>query len=177
MFSRWCGRYTLYLIKYSHVLLCILLWLCNGFLVDLSDLVTKIPQGGFTGTGLIYSCLSSIEVTLKDMGNRSINTKPPQKRIEIYVHNAQNLIYVNKSVPTSVSQIEKFMGPTWGPSGSCRPQMSPMWAPWTLLSGMFNLVHPLSTLAVSPLSDLVAASLLTTHISITPKLLEWPQRC
>ena len=32
------------------------------------------------------------------------------------------------------SQIAKFMGPTWGPSGSCRPQMSPMWAPWTLLS-------------------------------------------
>ena len=27
------------------------------------------------------------------------------------------------------------MGPTWGPSGSCRPQMGPMLAPWTLLSG------------------------------------------
>ena len=31
-------------------------------------------------------------------------------------------------------QITKFMGPTWGPSGSCRPQMGPMLAPWTLLS-------------------------------------------
>ena len=30
----------------------------------------------------------------------------------------------------------KFMGPTWGPPGSCRPQMGPMLAPWTLLSGM-----------------------------------------
>ena len=29
----------------------------------------------------------------------------------------------------------KFMGPTWGPPGSCRPQMGPMLAPWTLLSG------------------------------------------
>ena len=29
-----------------------------------------------------------------------------------------------------------FMGPTWGPPGSCRPQMGPMLAPWTLLSGM-----------------------------------------
>ena len=28
-----------------------------------------------------------------------------------------------------------FMGPTWGPPGSCRPQMGPMLAPWTLLSG------------------------------------------
>ena len=33
------------------------------------------------------------------------------------------------------TQIAKFMGPTWGPSGSCRPQMGPMLAPWTLLSG------------------------------------------
>ena len=27
------------------------------------------------------------------------------------------------------------MGSTWGPPGSCRPQMGPMLAPWTLLSG------------------------------------------
>ena len=31
------------------------------------------------------------------------------------------------------SQIARFMGPTWGPPGSCRPQMGPMLAPWTLL--------------------------------------------
>ena len=29
----------------------------------------------------------------------------------------------------------KVHGPTWGPSGSCRPQMGPILAPWTLLSG------------------------------------------
>ena len=29
------------------------------------------------------------------------------------------------------------MGPTWGPPGSCRPQMEPMLAPWTLLPWMF----------------------------------------
>ena len=33
------------------------------------------------------------------------------------------------------TQIAKFMGPTWGPPGSCRPQMGPMLAPWTLPSG------------------------------------------
>ena len=32
-----------------------------------------------------------------------------------------------------VSQIAKFMGPTWGPPGSCRPQMGPM------LAGPVNL--------------------------------------
>ena len=34
------------------------------------------------------------------------------------------------------SQITKFMGPTWGPPGSCRPQMGSMLAPWFLLSGI-----------------------------------------
>ena len=28
------------------------------------------------------------------------------------------------------------MGPTWGPPGSCRPQLGPMLAPWTLLLGI-----------------------------------------
>ena len=41
------------------------------------------------------------------------------------------------------AQIAKFMGPTWGPPGSCRPQMGPMLAPWTLLSGWFSLTIPL----------------------------------
>ena len=36
------------------------------------------------------------------------------------------------------TQIIKFMGPTWGTPGSCRPQMGPMLAPWTLLSGTFE---------------------------------------
>ena len=34
------------------------------------------------------------------------------------------------------SQITRIIGPTWGPPGSCRPQMGPMLAPWTLLSGL-----------------------------------------
>ena len=33
------------------------------------------------------------------------------------------------------TQIAKFIGPTWVPPGSCRPQMGPVLAPWTLLSG------------------------------------------
>ena len=32
-------------------------------------------------------------------------------------------------------QIARFMGPTWGPPGSCRPQKGPILAPRTLLSG------------------------------------------
>ena len=35
-------------------------------------------------------------------------------------------------IPT---QMARFMGPTWGPSGYDRTQVGPMLAPWTLLSG------------------------------------------
>ena len=46
-------------------------------------------------------------------------------------------------IPMSAfSQIAKFMGPAWGPPGSCRPQMGPMLAPWTLLLGL--LIYVLS---------------------------------
>ena len=34
------------------------------------------------------------------------------------------------------SQIAKFIGPTWGPQGSCRTQLGPTLAPWTLLLGL-----------------------------------------
>ena len=38
------------------------------------------------------------------------------------------------------TQIAKFMGPTWSPSGANRTQVGPMMAPWTLLSGdLFSL--------------------------------------
>ena len=41
----------------------------------------------------------------------------------------------DNSIPLYVTiyQNSKSMGPTWGPPGSCRPQMDPMLAPWTLL--------------------------------------------
>ena len=37
--------------------------------------------------------------------------------------------------PREDSQRAKFMGPTWGPPGSCRPQMVPKLSLWTLLLG------------------------------------------
>ena len=35
----------------------------------------------------------------------------------------------------ATTQIARFTWPTWGPPGSCRPQVGPMSVPWTLLSG------------------------------------------
>ena len=50
-------------------------------------------------------------------------------------------IIVSTSLSWWVSQIAKFMGPTWGPPGSCRLQAGPMLAPWNLLSGLLPLFH------------------------------------
>ena len=38
-------------------------------------------------------------------------------------------------------QTARFMGPTWGPPGSCRPQMGPMLAQWTLLPGFLMFLY------------------------------------
>ena len=43
-------------------------------------------------------------------------------------------------IETKTSQIVRFMGPTWGTPGSCRPHMGPMLAPWTLLSGILAAI-------------------------------------
>ena len=48
---------------------------------------------------------------------------------------------------SDITQIAKFMGPTWGPPGSCRPQVGLMLAPWTLLSG--NWIYPWSVAVAS----------------------------
>ena len=63
------------------------------------------------------------------------------------------------------TQIAMLMGPTWDPSGSCRPQMGPMLAPWTLLSGyvMFRLTHQCSFLYREPQHQ--GATMLSPHTS------------
>ena len=53
----------------------------------------------------------------------------------------KKLPQVNATLPQTITQIAKFTGPTWGPPGSCRPQMAPMLAPWTLLSGKLSALN------------------------------------
>ena len=48
----------------------------------------------------------------------------------------RSLIMGCRDVYDKTSQIARFTGPTWGPPGTCRPQMGPMLSPWTLLSGV-----------------------------------------
>ena len=83
------------------------------------------------------------------------------------------------TAPQGETQIAKVMGPTWGPPGSCRPQMGPMLAPWTLLLGEptllsygLHLSTPQQSLTLTSLvtssastltSDMLLASSRTTH--------------
>ena len=46
------------------------------------------------------------------------------RSIFLYVH-----LYRMHTHTNIYTQIAKFMGPIWGPPGSCRPQMGPMLAP------------------------------------------------
>ena len=52
----------------------------------------------------------------------------PCFQIDINSLRFRQLIMTDTGYPDS-------MGPIWGPPGFCRPQMGPMLAPWTLLSG------------------------------------------
>ena len=67
----------------------------------------------------------------------------------------ENTCIIKAYQVTEKSQITRFMGPTWGLPGSCRPQMGPMLALWSLLSQKF--------LWSSTLSDL-AGPVLATHL-------------
>ena len=66
------------------------------------------------------------------------------------------------------SQIARFMGPTWGPPGSCRPQVGPMLAPWTLLFGLDPLVKLLLQCRLIVIRTNIGPSLSTT-LTISPE--------
>ena len=59
------------------------------------------------------------------------------EEFELLPKGVQVNIFYDSSIITLVTytHIAKFMGPTSGLPGSCRPHMGPMLAPWTLLSG------------------------------------------
>ena len=46
----------------------------------------------------------------------------------------------------------KVHGPTWGPPGSWWPQIGPMLAPWTLLSGIWFIVWHIDTYTCRPMT-------------------------
>ena len=55
-----------------------------------------------------------------------------------WVNESVVVTFIEQSSHCSISQIARFMGPTWGLPESCRSQVGPMLAPWTLLSGILG---------------------------------------
>ena len=85
------------------------------------------------------------------------------------------------------TQIATFMGPTCGPPGSCRPQMGPMLAPWTLLSGYVSgyrascqhnikavLTRVKETFRVHPRTEHVHWDLRGFPMQVPPHSEHWP---
>ena len=70
---------------------------------------------------------------LRDRHWRQIKLALWKHRFECYNFFSRCIMFVH-------AQIAKFMGPTWGPPGSWRPQMGPMLAPWILLSGWYIII-------------------------------------
>ena len=69
------------------------------------------------------------------------------------------------------THIAKFMGPKWGPSGTSRPQMGPMLAPWTLLSGYALLLcSPINTISCNETTDIFGFH---NHVSDSYKHMTW----
>ena len=87
----------------------------------------------------------------------------------------QNLVWLSMSLAMfficlvkAGSQIAIFMRPTWGPPGSCRPQMVPMLAPWTLLSGMFTIaLHSADRTKAKPVNQ-TCMNLAAIKLNIRP---------
>ena len=71
------------------------------------------------------------------------------------------------------SLISKFMGPTWGPSGADRTQVSTMLAPWTLLSGALPVGQDVSVKTVFVLTVWCHTSGTQSSLFCAGKILIW----
>ena len=76
---------------------------------------------------------------------------PSQEELKVRVMGIYALVGLSEQLPrqqrgsnlfSSSTPNSKVHGPTWGPSGADRTQVSPMLAPWTLLSGTWG-IYPL----------------------------------
>ena len=84
---------------------------------DLFQIFSNIYQGCFTGTRYIVWMLERI-IPLP------VQTEYTKKPLDTISGKHAHILAM--PLVFRLSQIAKSMGPTWGPSGSCRPQMGPM---------------------------------------------------
>ena len=71
-------------------------------------------------------------------------TPKTKKKIQLFLENEtmySTCSCIHSWADDRIPQMAKFTGPTWGPHGSCRPQMGPMFPSWTLLSRILQVSH------------------------------------
>ena len=85
-------------------------------------------------------CKISLEIIfLKLVSHLPVANKLNQNNQNITFHNISSFHSSVTGLYFKQSQIARFTWPTWGPPGSCRPQVGPMLVLWILLSGMNNI--------------------------------------
>ena len=103
--------------------------------------ILKVAQVAELPVGCLYVALSLYTVLL--VWNKQLPVlvyKPPYYPQSL----THDDVMTWKHFPHYWPQIASFMGTTWGPPGSCRPQVVPS-SPWTLLSGALCVVNILVT--------------------------------
>ena len=98
--------------------------------VDVASLEVLI----LTSDGPVSVSDIKIVVCCHPKGNDT--TKIYDALIQMELNSCNRMLHLCSNVR---SLIARFMGPTWGPSGADRTQMGPMWALWTLLSGVVTV--------------------------------------
>ena len=58
----------------------------------------------------------------------------------IFLDTSTHDIMILHCCGNKITQITRFMGPSWGSPGSCRPQVDPMLPAWTSLSGYVYVI-------------------------------------
>ena len=98
--------------------------------IERTQVVEILPHGR---QGFVYCTARGLVLTwsCREPGH----LQPSQNILVSVLESAEGLI------TSKGPQIARFMGPTWGPPGSCRPQVDPMLAPCTLLSGSQYVIY------------------------------------
>ena len=111
-------------------------WNFHWILIAMEKTLVKQGPGGYLKLNSLDNDVTWALRHLKSLHNSTVQkfVQAGNKRnisVPHYQPFVKGLIHWWQWAP----RIARFMGPTWGPPGSCRPQMGPILAPWTLLSG------------------------------------------
>ena len=134
--------------KYAHgfVVICFVV-VMQSFIMFLYEVSIHIHQGCFAGTGAIVrlpQCQWSKPDGYGKISQCITTTKHSKAKTVCICLGIYCMTTINVTVTTNTTftttQIAKFMVPTWGIPGSCRPQMGPCWPNEPCYQGTFSPV-------------------------------------